>query len=182
MKDYIKRSSWLDIFQDHIHGAGISEGLAREYAIIVDNILYEQWNLGGNAILAWSPSGRGMNILVTRHYTIAEYVGGFYHGANERQVFIEALVAHDKLMSQDDLDYVANHLKVKSIHVDLPFEPGKDLSVELITAMVRRYGITLVEDRAVTLFDIVGFHLPLPWNRWPNSTVCPIQLTMPIAY
>ena len=165
MKGNIKRSSWFDIFQGYNQGTNISEGLTREYSIIVDDILYEQWNLGENSILAWSPSAQGMNILVTRHYRVAEYVGGFYHAAKERQVFVEALVAHDKLLSQDDLNHVANHLNVKPIHVELPFEPGKGLSLELITAMVRRYGITLVEDRAVTLLDVVGFSLASPLEQ-----------------
>jgi len=150
---------------NHVHVAAKSQGRTREYASIIDNVLYEMWNLGENSILAWSVYTHGITLLVTKHYQIAEYISSMLHAAEERRVFIEALVAHDKYLTPDELHYVSSHLRVDPVNIALPFEPGNELSKEFISALVSRYGITLVEDRAVLLFDIVGFSLVSPLEQ-----------------
>ena len=43
--------------------------------------------------------------------------------------------------------------------------PGQDLDLDEIDNLVKRYGISYVEDRAVALFDIVNFTLYSPLEQ-----------------
>ncbi|MSO93628.1 MAG: hypothetical protein EXQ86_09560 [Rhodospirillales bacterium] len=47
----------------------------------------------------------------------------------------------------------------------LSFIPGADVSFDAIENLVKRYSISYVEDRAVALFDIVGFSLYSPLEQ-----------------
>ncbi|MFX8262680.1 hypothetical protein ABTL46_22755, partial [Acinetobacter baumannii] len=61
--------------------------------------------------------------------------------------------------------------------VDLPFAPERGLGLPLIAAIAARYGIRLVEDRAVILFDAVGFSLLTPLQQVVqlNSLSCSVN-------
>ena len=60
---------------------------------------------------------------------------------------------------------------------ELPFSPERKLGLPLIAAIAARYGVRLVEDRAVILFDAVGFSLLTPLQQVVqlNSLSCSVN-------
>jgi len=75
------------------------------------------------------------------------------------QSVIEGVIARPKMVTRSEMDHLAGLLGAESQSIDLPFTPGEDLSIDVMESIVKRYGISYVEDRAVALFDIVGFSL-----------------------
>jgi len=157
----MKRFSWTQQFQEKKTGGKAN----REYIFHLDEILYGFWELGRNIILAWSPCELGMHLLVIPHFAIAETIGDAPtkdSGTKESVLrpadpLLYDLVADPKMIALERLQDAAVHLGVEARRIDLPFSPGKELSCEIISVLVKRYSITRVEDRAVALFDIVGF-------------------------
>jgi len=157
----MKRFSWTQQFQEK-EAAGQAN---REHLFHLDEILYDFWQLGRNIILVWSPCEQGMLLLVVPHFAIAETVYDATpqengpKGSLLRPVdpLLHDLVASPKMVAIEHLQDAAAHLGARVRHVKLPFSPGRELSHETISALVKRYSITRVEDRAVALFDIVGF-------------------------
>jgi hypothetical protein len=157
----MKRFSWTQQFQEK-EAAGQA---SREYLFYLDEILYGFWELGRNIILVWSPCEQGMHLLVAPHFAIAETIGDAapIKSGSKKSVLrpvdplLYDLVAGSKMVAIERLQDAATRLGVKVRRISLPFSPGKELSHETISSLVKRYSITRVEDRAVALFDIVGF-------------------------
>lgn len=162
-----KHASWMDTFQDYPTPPGISENLAHGYTIIIDDVLHSLWELGRNTVLCWAPKGQGMALLVAPHYRIAEMVDIPNQNSVDAPTgsLIENIVSGSKLTTLEDLEKTAKAFDIEPRYIKLPFTPGEGLSLELITALVRRYSISLVKDRAVALLDIVGFSLLSPLEQ-----------------
>ena len=45
----------------------------RSTIVELDRHLHAQWDLGRNFILGWYPHGKGIDLLIVPHYTVAEY-------------------------------------------------------------------------------------------------------------
>ncbi len=140
----------------------------------LDRELHQLWALGRNLVLVWAVKEPGIQVLVIPHYTISEHVlkakedatrtGGMALGIRPSS-FIEDIIAHPKHVTPDGLDHLAELLEYEPIPVEMPCRPGIDLDFELIEQVVKRYSISYVEDRAVALFDIVGFSLISPLEQ-----------------
>ena len=48
----------------------------RSNLLELDRQFYAHWNLGQNLVLAWSPTGDGVQLLVVPHYAVASYGAG----------------------------------------------------------------------------------------------------------
>ncbi len=158
----MKRFSWTQSFQEKEYG----EAVKQEDLVYLDNLLYDLWALGRDIILVWTPCNKGLKLLVIPHYKIGEAIADHdpTHDNGEKEnrekrirPFIQEIVAGPKMVSLDRLLHTADLLNAKPRYVELPFTPGKALPLKTISLLVKRYSITLVEDRAVALFDIVGF-------------------------
>lgn len=150
---------------------------------IVDDILYDLWELGRNIILVWTPQGQGIDLLVIPHYLIGDAItgnGAKQLGTDTVAATLQKLVAGPKMVSADCLRQTAELLNTRPQHIDLPVTPGKGFPPEAISSLVKRYSITLVEDRAVALFDIVGFtrYTPLEQVTQLNS----LSYSVNVAY
>ena len=158
----MKRLSWTELFQEKAH----TEAINKADLIYLDDLLYDLWALGRNIILVWAPRDKGIDLLVIPYYTIGETLAGHgvSHTDSDRQhprkrldFFLEKIVAGPKHISHDRLQETARLLNATPRQIDLPFTPGDTLPLRAISSLIKRYSITLVEDRAVALFDIVGF-------------------------
>jgi len=158
MSSPYKRKSWLDSFKEFPTPPGISEGLAREYAFAVDDALYEQWQLGNNLLLAWAPLEFGMLLLRVHHYDLVELESDIA----DTEALINEIMVSSKMCEPQRLHELAALFRTEPIRITLPFTPGIGLDYGLISEMVKRYGISLVHDRAVALVDAVGFSLYSP--------------------
>jgi hypothetical protein len=146
----------------------------QKWADALESELNELWGLGRNLILVWSARGDGVEVLVIPHYTISEQAqrakqevqesGGELLGMEPRS-FIEDVIANPKQVTPEGLRHFAELMEREPIAISLPFVPGEDLSFEIIENVVKRYSISYVEDRAVVLFDIVGYSLYSPLEQ-----------------
>jgi hypothetical protein len=159
----LERGSWLDHFAEFPLPIGISKDQCRKFTIEFDELLYKSWNLGANVVLVWkiSESATGIDLLMCKHSNIVEFVRSSTDPKerNARGAYMESLLAIDKQVDADDFEQIAGNLNIEPTHIRLPFVPGVDLSIGLMSAVARRYGVSLVDDRAVILFDAVGFSL-----------------------
>jgi len=134
----------------------------------LDVELHRLWSLGRNLILAWTARGRGLDVLVIPHYTLIAFagIGAEEDGGGTRQgAVIEELITGAKHLEPARLAEAAETLDYEIQHIELPFEPGVDVPDEVLEMAIKRFGISYVEDRAVALFDIVGFSLLSPLEQ-----------------
>lgn len=157
MIEHKKRDNWLDVFQKYPLPPGISRSRARENALIIDNALHELWELGRNLIQLWAPDHHGMLLLVIPHYRLEEFAA--------QEHLVEAVLTMPKQATLEQLHDAARVFGTEVKRVTLPFTPGAGLDNDLISELLHRYSISLVKDRAVALFDIVGFSLLSPLEQ-----------------
>ncbi len=165
----LKRGSWLDHFSEFPLPAGVTEDQSRKFTIAFDQLLYENWGLGTNVVLAWTVSniGIGIEFLICKHSKIVEFVGSCSDPLerDERSAYMESLLAIDKRVDAEDFKQISRRLNLAPQHMRLPFVPGNELDLNLMSAVVRRYSISLVDDRAVILLDAVEFSLLSPLEQ-----------------
>ena len=146
----------------------------RSNLIFLDRCLHQHWGLGQNVILNWCPDGDGLALLVIPHYRVAEYSGQKRSStdstnglqARPKQDFFQSLLSGRRCLSPVQMSKVSRLLGVNPTHVALR-EPLKNSPPqnEIVEKMVKRYSITYVPNRGVSLFDIVGFSLLTPFEQ-----------------
>ena len=149
---------------------------AQESSTLLDRALHGYWKVGRNVILLWSPKRQGIEILVIPHYEIASFAAGaqpspeslagmgLADGASASSL-MDKILAGPKQVSSEYLAQVADIIGYATEDIDLPVVPGEDLSLRVIDSLVKRYSLSYVDDRAVALFDIVGFSLLSPLEQ-----------------
>lgn len=151
----------------------------RSALIDVDKRLHEQWRLGQNVLLCWCPDSQGLSVLVVPHYAVAEYAAGHgnpggdssaaadsmdYRHASED--FFKSLLSRDRMLTPAQIDKVARLLGIDITHIPLRYSLNRHPdNLRIVENMVKRYGISYVPNRAVALFDIVGFSLLSPFEQ-----------------
>ena len=148
----------------------------RSNLIFLDRCLHEHWGLGHNVILNWCPAGDGLELLLMPHYDVAAWIQtdeagreadlGSLDAPKPRQDFFQALLSGRRCLSAGQIAKVARLLGLTPRHVPLR-EPLKDTPAqnEIIETMIKRYSISYVPNRGVSLFDIVGFSLLRPFEQ-----------------
>ncbi len=145
----------------------------------LDSALHAEWGLGRNLILVWCPLENSIELLVTPHYALSEYVAKSNRGNNNPADMlndpyersrrsgnaIESVISGPKQVEQKELRHLCDLLGYESVRIDLPFSPGTEVPCHMIEMLIKRYGISYVDDRAVALFDIVGFSLLSPLEQ-----------------
>jgi hypothetical protein len=165
----IRRIADYSTYLDHMAGLAQKMGLRQRSNLThVETELRNHWSLGQNSILSWTPVDQSIFILVVPHYAIAEYTSS-QNGTMPPLVsprFITELISGDRQLSTKQIEKVARLLQIEPIEIKLrvPLE-GSEIETRIIERMIRKYGITYVPSRAVTLFDIVGFSLLTPFEQ-----------------
>ena len=151
--------------------AGLAQDMGlrqRSNLVHLERALHAHWSLGQNNILCWAALDEGILILVVPHYAIAEYTTSRSAEIPPRVSprFITELISGDRQLNFTQMQKVARLLDVQPVYVPLR-EPlsGSKIETQVIERMIRRYGISYVASRAVTLFDIVGFGLLTPFEQ-----------------
>ena len=162
-----QQGSWTDAYVS----VDESGEAIRRHLIFLDDVFYRLWGLGRDILLMWALDERALELLVVPHYTIAEFTNFERIHENSSTLLegpnstIEGILSDSKLVELDRLQQMATDLGVRPKRIDLPFLPGQDLDIEAIDSLVNRYSITLVKNRAVALFDAVGFSLCSPLEQ-----------------
>jgi len=134
---------------------------------ILDKILLAVWNLGEMVMLAWSREPSEVVFLAVPHYSILEPQRGA-HGGDSAAHYLETMnhiLSGPKQVPGEALLRMRRQLGSHTRLVRAPLEAGSSLSARQISALVNRYGVTHVGERAVILLDIVGFSLRSPLEQ-----------------
>ena len=130
----------------------------------LDNALHRLWRYGRNIMLAWCKADSAISILLVPNYLPAEMLSGGNAGepaAIERGRAVQDLIDGRKQIAPRRMRALASLLGVTPHRIPLnaAFRSPRLGAVEEI---VRRYSVSRFDDRAVVLFDIVGFSLGDP--------------------
>ncbi|MEO0574749.1 MAG: hypothetical protein AAF004_04735 [Pseudomonadota bacterium] len=159
-------SPHLDALADMASGMDLSE---RSNLVSLERNLHNAWALGANSIISWAHHDQGICLLVVPHYALAEYTAMPAGGDmpwRPSESFITELISGEAKLSISQLQKVARLLDVEPTLVNLRDPLTKSAKETLlIEAMVKRYGVNHVKNRAVALFDIVGFSLLTPFEQ-----------------
>lgn len=145
----------------------------RSNVVEIDRQLHAHWSLGRNFILGWCPHEHGIQLLVVPHYTVADYALGLRQGATtpggenaEATDFVMQLLGRSRLLTPRQMDNAARLLSTPP-QVLTTRKPLSNRNAEsrIIETLVTRYGVRYVQNRAVALFDIVGYSLLSPFEQ-----------------
>lgn len=164
----MKRSSWQETIASSMDGDLSIDAESRAELAGLDEALFDAWNLGENIILAWTGNGAVRRFLVIRHCGILEPLREIVCAApgNGSSAELTAeLLARPKQASPAEFDALLAGFGEVAHVVDVPVRPGSRLDAALVSSLVRRYGVSLVRERAVMLLDIVGFSLHSPLEQ-----------------
>ncbi len=158
-------------YLDQLAGLPAEMGLRQRSNLVhLERCLHDAWALGQNNILSWSPRDNGIEILVVPHYAIAEYTAA---PTDDPRLpprvsarFITDLISGERQLRSDQMQKVCRLLDVEPRFIPLRQALSDDMiESRIIEKMIKRYGISYVASRAVTLFDIVGFSLFTPFEQ-----------------
>ena len=141
----------------------------RSNLIELDRQLHELWSLGKNFILGWCPSADGIELLVVHHYAIADYTIDNAERPplpDESHAFVMRMLTGSRRLSTRHLANAVNLFGCEPQRLTLR-QPliGNEIEAKIIDRLVQRYSVSNVPNRAVALFDIVGFSLLSPFEQ-----------------
>jgi len=127
--------------------------------------LRKQWRLGQNIVLCWSADERGLLVIFVPHYFLGNYCAGDeQHRGNEE--FIRELISGERRKTREEMFAVSERLGVSPTFIKLDTALSEESPVlRQVEQLIRRYGLSYVDSRAVLLFDIVEFSLYTPFEQ-----------------
>jgi hypothetical protein len=139
----------------------------REQLARLDDELFAIWNLGDNVLLGWTHSAGELLFLSVRHYAIPESVhaGAGNSGMGDAPRFINEVLSGPKYLKPEEFKRVSRAFNCEPATVRVNFRIENERLAALISDMVRCYGVSLVRNRAVVLFDAVEFTLQSPLDQ-----------------
>ncbi|MCW8844741.1 MAG: hypothetical protein OQK99_02810 [Gammaproteobacteria bacterium] len=135
--------------------------------IDLDNQLHQSWALGEKFVLGWAPSDEGIAFLIAPHYFLADQIQRAPRGTiSIADSFYRELVSSPKQQKLERLEQMAQTLGLSVVTIPLQHGlSGRSQETDSIERIIRRYGINYSDNRAVALFDIVGFSLLTPFEQ-----------------
>jgi hypothetical protein len=133
----------------------------------LEQTLRKQWRLGQNIVLCWSADERGLLVIFVPHYFLGNYCADpSSERGGDNETFIRELISGRRRKSRDELFAVCERLDVAPTFVKLntPLTEEPQLLAE-VEQLIKRYGLSYVDSRAVLLFDIVEFSLFTPFEQ-----------------
>jgi hypothetical protein len=117
-------------------------------------------------LLAWTHDGGELRILPVRHYALARAMQPGDPGPAGGAIgYVNEVLAGPKWLDRDRFRKVCEAFGCEPAVVRVNFRVGRDVDAELISNLVRRYGVSLVRGRAVVLLDAVQFSLHPPLEQ-----------------
>ncbi|MEP5568530.1 MAG: hypothetical protein ABJN62_11890 [Halioglobus sp.] len=131
----------------------------------LEKTLRKQWRLGQNIVLCWSADERGLLVIFVPHYFLGNYCADdAEHRGNEG--YIREMISGARRKTRDEMFAVAKRLEVAPTFIKLSTALSEEPRVlDEVEQLIRRYGLSYVESRAVLLFDIVEFSLYTPFEQ-----------------
>ena len=133
----------------------------------LEKTLRKQWRLGQNIVLCWSADERGLLVIMVPHYFLGNYCAGVdTEDSEDNEAFIRELISGTRRRDRDDMFAISQRLGVAPTFIKLSSALSDEAPVlEAVEQLIRRYGVSYVDSRAVLLFDIVEFSLYTPFEQ-----------------
>ncbi|MDX1735784.1 MAG: hypothetical protein R3228_15525 [Halioglobus sp.] len=131
----------------------------------LEKTLRKQWRMGQNIVLCWSADERGLLVIFVPHYFLGNYCAASAQSA-DNEAFIRDLISGKRQKTREELFAVSERLDVPPTFIKLNTALSDEQQVlSAVEHLIKRYGISYVESRAVLLFDIVDFSLYTPFEQ-----------------
>ncbi len=135
----------------------------------LEQTLRRQWRLGQNIVLCWSADERGLLVIFVPHYFLGNYCAqgdaGTMQG-EDNEAFVRKLISGRRRKTREQLFKISERLAVAPTFIKLNTALTEDKNVlEAVEQLIKRYGLSYVESRAVLLLDIVEFSLHTPFEQ-----------------
>ena len=163
----MRRGTWFSAFAAG-EGALDLPAETREELARLDDRLFAIWNLGDNVLLGWTHADGELLLLSVRHYFIPESIhadAGSIGRIGDAPHFINAVLSGPKYLNIKEFNTICQTLKCTPEAVRVNFRIESEGLAEVISDMVRCYGVSLVRNRAVMLMDAVEFSLQSPLDQ-----------------
>lgn len=154
--------------EDGAEGSAVISIVQRGNLKALEQTLRKQWRLGQNIVLCWSADERGLLVIMVPHYFLGNYCAtGMTEGdsaANE--AFIRKLISGVRRRSREEMFSISKRLQIAPTFIKLSSPLSDEERVQdSVEQLIRRYGVSYVESRAVMLLDIVEFSLFTPFEQ-----------------
>ncbi|MBP6819241.1 MAG: hypothetical protein KBC46_08060 [Ferrovibrio sp.] len=121
----------------------------------IDFVLYSSWRLGKHILAGWSHENNQISFAFSAPYNVLGNAEAY-----------PRLIRGRRLMGGKTFAETCKVLGIRPLTMDVPFSVGQgrnDVNPAMIENLVKRYAVVETANRAVMLFDIVGFskHSPL---------------------
>jgi hypothetical protein len=135
----------------------------------LETTLRRQWRMGQNIVLCWSSDERGVLVIFVPHYFLGNYCAAgdtSTDDSRDNEAFIRDLISGERRKTRDALFAVSARLDVSPTFIKLDSALSEEPQVlQAVEHVIKRYGLSYVENRAVILFDIVDFSLYTPFEQ-----------------
>tara|TARA_R110001592_G_scaffold363323_1_gene683968 strand:+ start:64542 stop:65882 length:1341 start_codon:yes stop_codon:yes gene_type:complete len=150
----------------------------------LEHTLRRQWRLGQNIVLCWSADERGLLVIFVPHYFLGNYCASGDAATaigEENEAFVRELISGRRRKTREQLFKVSERLDVAPTFIKLNTALTEEKNVlEAVEQLIKRYGLSYVESRAVLLLDIVEFSLYTPFEQ--ASQLNSLSYTLNSAY
>src|SRR6267378_3387542 len=135
----VKRSSWLDIVAGATGESHTLTPSVRQALSILDDALFDVWNLGDNIILVWARDDGEARFLAVRHYAIIEAFDAAPSAPGDTAgAFINGILAGPKLVPPAGFDRICGVLGAAARVFRTVIAPAGRPSDALVTGVVTR--------------------------------------------
>ncbi|HDY82082.1 MAG TPA: hypothetical protein ENH48_03870 [Halieaceae bacterium] len=135
----------------------------------LEKTLRKQWRMGQNIVLCWSADERGLLVILVPHYFLGNYCAATdaqTAESGDNEDFIRDLISGQRRKTRDELFAVSARLDVSPTFIKLNTALTEEHQVlDAVEQLIKRYGLSYVQSRAVLLFDIVEFSLYTPFEQ-----------------
>lgn len=135
----------------------------------LEHTLRRQWRLGQNIVLCWSADERGVLVIFVPHYFLGNFCAAgdaVTSGGQDNEAFIRGLISGRRRKTRDQLFEISDRLDVAPTFIKLNTALAEERNVlQAVEQLIKRYGLSYVESRAVLLLDIVEFSLHTPFEQ-----------------
>ncbi len=135
----------------------------------LEKTLRKQWRMGQNIVLCWSSDERGLLVIFVPHYFLGNYCATGDPQSEENldnEAFIRDLISGQRRNSREEFFAVSKRLDISPTFIKLDTALTEEPRVlDAVEQVIKRYGLSYVESRAVLLFDIVDFSLYTPFEQ-----------------
>ncbi|NQX89023.1 MAG: hypothetical protein HRT77_10195 [Halioglobus sp.] len=135
----------------------------------LETTLRRQWRMGQNIVLCWSADERGLLVILVPHYFLGNYCAAAdtpSGAVEDNESFVRALISGKRRKTRDEFFEVSRRLDISPTFIKLDTALAEEPPVlEAVEQVIKRYGLSYVESRAVFLIDIVDFSLHTPFEQ-----------------